>query len=455
MASVVLGGDVMLGRGIGPLALADPQGMVEGIRFLTRSADLFAVNLEAPLSDRGPEPGAGIRLVAPTATVAVLENAGVDVVGVANNHASDAGVEGLADTRATLSSSGIVPVGRADASCVTVPAAGLRVAFCAFDATGSHPAGGPVATWDPAAVEAAVRGADAGADTVIVGLHGGIEYLLDPDPTLTRLAADLAGWGADVVWGHGAHVVQPVTVTDPDADGRPTVVATSLGNLLFDQGGVSTRRGALLEVLATGRGVAAFRVAAVDLGDRRARFEEWVLPEGDAVQRGGSWWSLTTTVSVAERHDGMAEARTLVQDPVTAAYGPVTGGGAQDLVVVQRRVAGERRGAGPVVVDERGRSTHVGVYVNGRERWVGSAVERPVRDLAACDGSLVIAFAPDGATAWEWGEFGFATLPTLPGPVTVGCADVDGDGRTEPVALGRGVADRACGVTGTAEEVST
>ncbi len=120
-----------------------------------------------------------------------------------------------------------------------VRAGELRVALLAFDATGQGPRAKTdapgVAWWDEARVEQAVDRARAGADLVVVGLHGGAEYVPVTDPYLMRLGQLLASWGVDIVWGTGPHVAQPVHVIDPDGDGRPTIVATSLGNLIFDQ----------------------------------------------------------------------------------------------------------------------------------------------------------------------------------------------------------------------------
>ena len=67
----------------------------------------------------------------------------------------------------------------------------------------------------------------------------------------------------------------------------------------------------------------------------------------------------------------------------------------------------------------------------------------PVAALAVCDGALAIVHDQlddpglVAAGAWEWNGFGFDTAPDIPGPGTPGCVDIDGDGRSEPVILGR------------------
>ena len=71
------------------------------------------------------------------------------------------------------------------------------------------------------------------------------------------------------------------------SDGRTTVVATSLGNLLFDGVG----RGALLEVAGAPGGVDAFRIGIVAYAGGHVTFRRWVLPDGASVQIDGAPWN--------------------------------------------------------------------------------------------------------------------------------------------------------------------
>jgi hypothetical protein len=78
-----------------------------------------------------------------------------------------------------------------------------------------------------------------------------------------------------------------------------------------------------------------------------------------------------------------------------------------------------------------------------RPRWVAGTLIRPVVALAPCDGALAVAYstldrpAVVAASAWRWGGFGFVPLPELAGSGTPSCADVDGDGASDPLVLGR------------------
>jgi hypothetical protein len=290
--------------------------------------------------------------------------------------------------------------------------------------------------------------ARAAADVVVVGLHGGAEYVSATDPAQMAMARDLASWGVNVVWGSGPHVVQPFHVIDPDGDGRPTVVATSLGNLLFDQHLPGTRRGAILEVLAAPDGVRAFRIGDTDQRSGPVTFEGWRAPKGDAVVVAGAWWSLARPVE-PERIARPADLEGFPGDVVDAAYGDVDGDGRRDVIVAFRRpfrptevnVLLPRR----LFVDALGRSAHVGMYRPSdlRPGWVAGTLMRPVVALAPCDGWLAVASstldrpAVVATNAWRWGGFGFVPLPELDGPGIPSCADVDGDGTSDPLVLGR------------------
>jgi poly-gamma-glutamate capsule biosynthesis protein CapA/YwtB (metallophosphatase superfamily) len=453
--SVLLVGDIMLGRQVAPVVAADPHGLFEDVRSLIGGSDLAMGNLESPLTLRAHQSAGPYSLEADPAVGALLAAAGFDVMALANNHAGDAGPESVIDTIEAVRSAGMRAVGGGAGAAeagrpVYLEARGLRVAVLAFDATGAGMTAGPgpgIVTWDAGRAKKAVRSAAANADVVVVSLHGGVEYLPEADPRMTALGELLVGWGADVVWGHGAHVVQPVAIV-PVSRGRSAVVATSLGNFLFDQRGPLTGQGAVLEVLADRSGVIAYRVGTTSHIDLRVRFVGWELPEGDAALVGGEWWSLVRAVGPLADRSTTPE----VFDwgtVVSASTGRVTGSEQLETVVSFRAVPGPnpvRDGFQDLRwVDADGRSAHLGIYRadDMTPVWVAGMVPAPIAEVVACDGSLALAYSPfddptvvaTGAAVWR--PIGLDAVDSLPGPGAPTCADVDGDGILEPVILER------------------
>jgi len=450
-------GDVMLGRRVEAVALAEGADLLRDARFVLSSADFTAGNLESPLTGRPHVVDNPNELEADPSLARVLAAAGFDVLSVANNHAGDAGPEGVADSIDALVGADLQPVGAGTSRVhaqtpVVAEHNGVRVAFLAFDATGlglaatdSDPG---VAVYGPAAAREAVELAGAAADIVAVSVHGGVEYLLDRDPLLDAISADLVSWGADVVWGHGSHVPQPVSIM-PSPGGGIAVVATSLGNFLFDQQRPATQVGLVLEVMVGGDGVVAYRVGHAAHDDLRVRFTEWDVPAGPATLIDGEWWSL---LALAPQPPGtpIADVPGFAMGDVTvAAEGDVTGDGNLDLVVSYRhpfrsnpvnQLLPDR-----VWADAAGRSAHLGVFdpTTLDPIWAAGTMLRPVAALAVCDGSVALAFDSLDAGeivavgAWVWSDFGFAAPDELLGRGTPACRDVDRDGALDPVILDR------------------
>jgi poly-gamma-glutamate synthesis protein (capsule biosynthesis protein) len=454
---LLFAGDVMLGRGVASIAAADPNNLFAGIRFEVSSADLALANLESPLTTRthisGPD-----ALEAKPSSARLLKQAGFDALSIANNHAGDAGPKTVSDTMKALATAKITVVG-AGASREQALAArivsvrGLRVALLAFDTTleGPEPADGNagVARWNVKLAQEALESARARSDIVVVALHGGAPYAPESDPYLMRLGRRLAGWGADVVWAAGPHVVQPVRLIKPAQSGRPTVVATSLGNLVFDQHIPGTGSGALLEVLAGADGVRAFRVGRT-VAAAPTSFLGWKTPSSDAVELDGGWWALTRSVKPAPTVRPRNMDRFRAKGRVTsAAIGDAEGNGDRQLVVSFRRPFRPTKVNVLIprkkLLDNHNLTAHLGLYRprDLRPLWVAGTLLRPVAGLAVCDGSLALAYStlnnPSivGTGAWRWGGFGFTPLADLPGSGKPACADVDGDNQLDPLVLER------------------
>jgi poly-gamma-glutamate synthesis protein (capsule biosynthesis protein) len=225
--TLALAGDTMLGRKVGErLGAAPPPSLVApDLVEVAREADLFVLNLECCVSDRGepwPAPGKPFFFRAPPAALDTLSHLEVDCVTLANNHALDFGELALLDTFDHLESAGISWAGagvdqeRARRP-VVLAVGGYRVAVVGVTDHPEDYAAGPsspgVAFADlrsgvPAWVTGAVEGVD--ADAILVSPHWGPNMTASPVPHVRRAGEALVRAGASLVAGHSAHVFHGV-----------------------------------------------------------------------------------------------------------------------------------------------------------------------------------------------------------------------------------------------------
>jgi poly-gamma-glutamate synthesis protein (capsule biosynthesis protein) len=215
------------------------SGNAGAVRHLVESADIAIANFENPAPNAFRYHTGGTVFSADPRLIKGLADAGLDWVGIANNHIRDAGGDGILQTIANLKRYGIASGGAGKNLAAArkpsiLEARGVKVAFLAFDtiakAYGASATRAGSAQMSAAAVKAGVAAARrAGAQVVIVFPHWGTEY--DPTPfagqqTLARAAIDA---GADLVIGNHAHWAGAMEVYE----GRPIWYA--LGNFVFDQ----------------------------------------------------------------------------------------------------------------------------------------------------------------------------------------------------------------------------
>jgi poly-gamma-glutamate capsule biosynthesis protein CapA/YwtB (metallophosphatase superfamily) len=149
---------------------------------------------------------------------------------------------GLLETITTLNAAGITGVVSHTAGRLAgrTPGSSLQFQLFAFDDS--------IVPLDITAASRLIAAAEQ-ADLVIVSLHWGGEYQAAPSPRQRFIAQSLARAGADLIIGHGPHVLQPVERMDK------ALVAYSLGNLLFDQPYPDDCHwGVILRVTLTARG---------------------------------------------------------------------------------------------------------------------------------------------------------------------------------------------------------
>ena len=234
-------GDTMMGSDLrkGPDGVSpdDGVGVFEGVDAWLRAADIAFLNLEGPLADGLPDAKCRpdstncYAFRTPTGHTRALVEAGVDVVSLANNHAMDLGPAGMEATMAALDAAGIAHAGRYG-DVALLEHGGVKVALVA-----AHSGSCCLNVNRPEEVAAAVRAADEVADIVVLSFHGGAEGAKHRHvPRALELAwgerrGDVhavahaaVDAGADLVLGHGPHVLRALEVY------RGRLIAYSLGN---------------------------------------------------------------------------------------------------------------------------------------------------------------------------------------------------------------------------------
>lgn len=238
--TLALLGDLMLGRGV------DPKP--DSLAYLTpdlSAADLALANLESPLAPILPESDSTYNLCASSVRANLLPAWGFDLLSLANNHSFDCGPDGPVETRSALEAVGINSIGPG-LEPVYREVNGLQLAFLAFEDV--------ALPLDTNAAVQAIRSARATRAVVIVSVHWGAEYQGGASDRQKFLAQEFAEAGAALIWGHHPHVLQPAAWIET-TQGK-TLVLYSLGNALFDQGGLDdTRRSALVVVMLDADGV--------------------------------------------------------------------------------------------------------------------------------------------------------------------------------------------------------
>ena len=228
----------------------DGADLLKPVEPILSAADIAFGNMEGPIVDDGisekckppptPQPGeepAPIRCFAfrmPTRYATYLRDAGFDVLSLANNHSADFGDAGRASTRRVLDSLGIKHAGsdRNRHSTAYLDVRGRKVAFVAFAHNKIVPNVNDLVT-----ARSLVSSAAKNADIVVVSFHGGAEgiasqhvpwttelYVGEKRGNLRAFARTVIDAGADLVLGHGPHVLRGLEIY------KDRLIAYSLGN---------------------------------------------------------------------------------------------------------------------------------------------------------------------------------------------------------------------------------
>jgi poly-gamma-glutamate capsule biosynthesis protein CapA/YwtB (metallophosphatase superfamily) len=300
---LLLVGDVMLGRLVNVALRDKPPDFVWGDTLgLFAAADCRICNLECAICAHPHEPPQPKTFCfwSDAANVAVLRAAGIDAVSLANNHALDAGRPALLEMVRLLDEAGIAHAGAgADAAAARCPAiierAGMRIALIAC--TDNEPSWEahhglpgvfhvPDDLHDPraAVLLGCIEAVRPAVDLVVASLHWGPNWGREPPPAHRRLARRLIDAGADVIFGHSAHITRGIEFY------RSRAILYGVGNFIDDYAVDPIERNdesAIFVIETEGTLVRRVLVHPTFIGDFRAQLARGALAERIALRMRG------------------------------------------------------------------------------------------------------------------------------------------------------------------------
>ena len=246
-----------------------------------QAADVMMLNNEFAYSNRGtPIEEKQFTFRARPETVTYLNDMGVDVVSLANNHAYDYGPEALTDTLDTLREAEIPYVGAGRnideaRKPVYYIVGDIKIAFVSAtqierldtpdtkEATQDSP--GVFRCWNGNKLMETVREAAENSDFVVAYIHWGTENVVELDWAQLKQAPELVDAGADLVIGDHPHCLQPIGVIG----GVPVIY--SLGNFWFNSKTLDT---GMVEVVIDESGIVSYQfVPCIQNGCRTTLLE--------------------------------------------------------------------------------------------------------------------------------------------------------------------------------------
>lgn len=237
--SIASVGDMMIGTDYPRNHLPDDDGVsfLADVAPILSAADITFGNLEGVLIDGGEpgkkcsNPNACYLFRSPTRYAEHYRNAGFDVLSLANNHARDFGEEGRTSSMNAIAAAGMRHSGRVD-DFASFEHGGLRIAVLAYAVTKNSNM-----MLDYELAFTTVADFAKTHDIVVVSFHGGAEgadvthvpfadeeYYGEPRGDVVRFARGVVDAGADLVIGHGPHVVRGMERY------KDRLIAYSLGN---------------------------------------------------------------------------------------------------------------------------------------------------------------------------------------------------------------------------------
>lgn len=241
LVSIIGVGDIMLGTNFPHPKYMPPQNgdnLMKPLYPLLNDASISFGNLEGALSDSLPvtkrcqDTANCYAFRSPDFLFKHIVDAGFDVLSMANNHSGDLGVPGRLNTIKQVEDSGLNHVGLLEYPTIVVEKEGVKFGFCAF-----APIKGTCDLNDEKEAVRIVKSLNERCDITVVSFHGGAEgskyehltrereiFLGEDRGNVYEFARKMIDAGADVIFGHGPHVLRAVDLY------KDRFIIYSLGN---------------------------------------------------------------------------------------------------------------------------------------------------------------------------------------------------------------------------------
>lgn len=243
-------GDVSFGR---TLSIIGSDNIDPEIIKIIAEGDIRFCNFESPITNSEKKQKnhyskilntkSKVHLKCNENSIDILKKLNFNIVNLANNHIMDYNQKGLLDTICILEKHNVSHFG-AGKNIIEARKGrileidGKRIGFLGYSYTyeASKFSGGsaPIRPWS---IYHDIREMKKISDFLIVSLHFGEEYTLEPSEKEKKLCHKIIDCGADVILGHHPHVLRSVELY------KKKVIAYSLGNFIFDNPYIDAPKG--------------------------------------------------------------------------------------------------------------------------------------------------------------------------------------------------------------------
>jgi len=212
------------------------------IKSIIQNADLAFINQETPMAGESFGYSGYPAFNSPQSLAKTHADTGFDIVNLANNHAMDKGADGLyatLDYLNTIKEFTVIGARKEGPSARIVTKNNITLGFLSYTYGlngNTLPKDNPnlVSLISRKKIEEEAASLRPLCDFLVVSMHWGDEYMLQPNKEQIDLAAFLANLNVDLIIGHHPHVLQRVeTIKRPD--GKETICYYSLGNFVSHQ----------------------------------------------------------------------------------------------------------------------------------------------------------------------------------------------------------------------------